>query len=146
MQNYNVFIFNINFFSKLTNKFLYLWTKFLWLFFCFYWLVPGNKKNIATYKTNEIINQINTIEFVDYPDLWKEVDKFEKKSLTKSAYQSVQKIYRRAKKDNNSPQIIKHCSIYPNIWCSWKKTGQFKNCTLYLEKELGGNKFPTFHI
>ena len=42
-----------------------------------------------------------------YPELWKEVEKFENDDLPKSANQSVEKIYQLAKKEQNSPQFVK---------------------------------------
>ena len=43
----------------------------------------------------------------DYASQWKKVDDFQKKGLTKSAIEEVDKIFIAAKKSNNDPQIIK---------------------------------------
>ncbi|REE80469.1 alpha-2-macroglobulin family protein [Lutibacter oceani] len=43
----------------------------------------------------------------NYDKMWKEVEQFEEKSLPKSAFNSVEIIYQKAKKANNSAQLIK---------------------------------------
>ncbi len=42
-----------------------------------------------------------------YEKLWEEVKAFEKQNLPQSAYKVVEKIYEKAKKENNDPQLIK---------------------------------------
>jgi hypothetical protein len=43
----------------------------------------------------------------DYDELWFEVERFEVDGLPKSALEIADKIYEKADKTNNSPQIIK---------------------------------------
>lgn len=43
----------------------------------------------------------------EYEKLWKEVDQLNKKGLPKSALEVVEKIYIKAKKENNTPEFIK---------------------------------------
>ncbi|GGK47489.1 MULTISPECIES: alpha-2-macroglobulin family protein [Flavobacteriaceae] len=43
----------------------------------------------------------------NYDKLWKEVQQFEEKSLPKSAFNTVEIIYKKAKKESNSAQLIK---------------------------------------
>ncbi|WP_160129304.1 alpha-2-macroglobulin family protein [Kordia antarctica] len=43
----------------------------------------------------------------EYSNLWNEVTALEKKGLTKSAFEKVSDIHKRAKRDQNNPQIIK---------------------------------------
>ena len=43
----------------------------------------------------------------NYEDSWKQVQKFEEDNLPKSALKEVDKIYASAKKENNTPQLIK---------------------------------------
>tara|TARA_R110001583_G_scaffold87485_2_gene228151 strand:+ start:1570 stop:7686 length:6117 start_codon:yes stop_codon:yes gene_type:complete len=43
----------------------------------------------------------------NYDKLWKEVQQFEEKSLPKSAFKIVETIYKKAKIEGNSPQLIK---------------------------------------
>src|SRR5687767_3848397 len=42
-----------------------------------------------------------------YTELWKKVEAFESKGLTKSALEEVKKIYTKAKSENNAPQLVK---------------------------------------
>ncbi|WP_430411989.1 alpha-2-macroglobulin family protein [Kordia sp.] len=63
-------------------------------------------KNILTIFMIVLFSQFSNAQ-QSYSDLWKEVATFEKKGLTKSAFEKVSEISKRAKNDQNNPQIIK---------------------------------------
>ena len=52
-------------------------------------------------------NKDVNMKFDKYENEWKNVEKLEKKGLTKSILDTVQVIYEKAKKDNNINQVIK---------------------------------------
>lgn len=63
-------------------------------------------KNILTIFMIVLFSQFSNAQ-QEYSNLWKEVESLEKKGLTKSAFQKVTEISKRAKRDRNNPQIIK---------------------------------------
>ncbi|WP_298422320.1 alpha-2-macroglobulin family protein [uncultured Kordia sp.] len=63
-------------------------------------------KNILTIFMIVLFSQFSNAQ-QEYSNLWKEVERLEKKGLTKSAFERVSEISKRAKRDRNNPQIIK---------------------------------------
>ena len=63
-------------------------------------------KNILTIFMIVLFSQLSNAQ-QEYSNLWKEVASFEKQGLTKSAFKKVSEIHKRAKRDQNNPQIIK---------------------------------------
>jgi len=67
----------------------------------------SHKKDAAEQALSKPV-YMKSVSFDSYSSLWDKVKAFEKKGLTKSALDFVQNtIYPRAKKDNNTPQIVK---------------------------------------
>jgi len=106
----------------------------------------SNKNNNNTnYQEQKIINTIKNMQFTGYPDMWEEVKKYEKKGLTKSAYEIVKKIYLRAKKEQNSPQIIKSLLYQSKYMMQLEENSQLKIIQNF-EKEIAENTPPTSNI
>jgi len=80
-----------------------------------------------------------------YPELWKEVEKFENDDLPKSANQSVEKIYQLAKKEQNSPQLVK-ALLYQSKYTMDLEEDAELIIVQRLEKELAESTFPTQNI
>ena len=67
-------------------------------------IVKSNRTNMMdsfTFRNNSLHDKIV------YEKLWQKVDSLDKKGLPKSALEVVEKIYKKAKEDKNSPQYIK---------------------------------------
>ena len=71
----------------------------------------------------------------NYNKQWKQVDEFVKKGLTKSALDEVTKIYEAAKKDKNSPQIIKALLYEVTLNRNIQENANVKSISL-VEKEM----------
>jgi uncharacterized protein YfaS (alpha-2-macroglobulin family) len=80
-----------------------------------------------------------------YPELWKEVEKFENDDLPKSANQSVEKIYQLAKKEQNSPQLVKALLFQSKYAMDLEEDAELL-IVQRLEKELSESTFPIQNI
>jgi TonB-dependent SusC/RagA subfamily outer membrane receptor len=81
----------------------------------------------------------------NFKELWNEVQKFELDNLPKSALKVVETIYAKAKKDNNTSQIIKSLLYESKFALTLEENAQLlivKN----LKKEILENDFPTKNI
>jgi len=63
-------------------------------------------KNILAIFMIVLFSQLSNAQ-EHYANLWKEVASFEKQGLTKSAFEKVSELHKKAKRDQNNPQIIK---------------------------------------
>ncbi|NNK73921.1 MAG: alpha-2-macroglobulin [Flavobacteriaceae bacterium] len=64
-------------------------------------------RSILTLSLLLLISQMTQSQNAPYENLWNEVEQLELEGRPKSALSVLDKIYKRAKKDNNSPQLIK---------------------------------------
>lgn len=77
----------------------------------------------------------------DYNKLWKKVDSLTNKGLTKSALEVVNGIYTLAKKENNSPQLVK--SILKRMKLESQMEEFALEKSIYkLNEEIAGSNFP----
>ena len=84
-------------------------------------------------------------KFNNYEKEWKEVEQFELKGLPKSALAEVEKIYKKAKKKKDHPQIIKSLLYKSKFALSLEEDAQLKVINS-LKEELTENSFPTKNI
>ena len=80
-----------------------------------------------------------------YPNLWKEVQKLELKNLPKSALEITDKIYKKAKEENNSPQLIKSL-IYQSKFALILKENAHLQVIQHLKNEITKETTPTKNI
>ncbi|MFN7014228.1 MAG: hypothetical protein ACK4ON_08175, partial [Bacteroidia bacterium] len=83
----------------------------------------------------------NNKNMKSYNSEWKKVDSLEKKGLTESALKVVESIYKSAKQENNSPQVIK-ALIYRAKFYSYKEEDALVKSILFLEKDAEELNFP----
>ncbi|UAY52690.1 alpha-2-macroglobulin family protein [Ferruginibacter albus] len=81
----------------------------------------------------------------DYAANWKKVDQLEKKGLTKSALQEVQKIYALAVKENNDVQQVKAC-IYQANYKTALQEGSAQSNIFYFDTLVSKAKVPAKNI
>jgi len=80
-----------------------------------------------------------------YKDQWKKVENFELKDLPKSALAEVSLIYNKAKKENNSNQIIKTLLFESKFALVLEEDAQLKIIS-DLKEEIRKNNIPTSNI
>ncbi len=105
----------------------------------------GNKKKTIQ---NEEEIQISNLTFnysEDYNELWNTVTSQEKKGLYKSALSTVQEILVLAKKDENTPQIVK-CLIYKMKYNSYLKEDNYKIALDEIQQTASAADFPLKQI
>ncbi len=78
-------------------------------------------------------------------DQWKIVEQFEKKGLPKSALAEVEKIYKKAKRTKNHPQVVKTLLYKSKYALTLEENAQLKIIN-ELKKESGTTGFPTKNI
>ena len=78
-------------------------------------------------------------------DQWKKVEQFELKGLPKSALVEVEKIYKKAKKKKNHPQIIKSLLYTSKFALTLEEDAQLKVIN-QLKQEITENSYPTKNI
>ena len=78
-------------------------------------------------------------------DQWKIVEQFELKGLPKSALAEVEKIYKKAKRTKNHPQLIKTLLYKSKFALTLEENAQL-NIINELKKEIAENNFPTKNI
>ncbi|SNR77759.1 alpha-2-macroglobulin family protein [Lutibacter flavus] len=83
--------------------------------------------------------------FNDYEKYWKEVENFEKENLPKSALKIAENIYKKAKKDNNTPQIIKTLMYQSRFALTLEEDAQL-NIIDSFKSEISSSEFPTKNI
>lgn len=81
----------------------------------------------------------------NYSMLWKKIDDFVSKGLTKSALAEVDKIYNAAKKSNNDPQVIKSLLYKITLKQNIEEDASVKSIDT-LEREIAGSKQPAKSI
>ncbi|HEY9340980.1 MAG TPA: MG2 domain-containing protein, partial [Hanamia sp.] len=81
----------------------------------------------------------------NYTSQWKKVEDFQKKGLTKSALEEVDKIFSMAKRNNNDPQIIKSLLFKINLQQNIQEDASVKSIDS-LEKEIVIAKEPAKSI
>src|SRR5665647_2899613 len=75
----------------------------------------------------------------DYTNEWKKVEALQKKGLTKTAIDEVEKIYRSAKTNKNNPQIIKSLLFKINLGKDISENASAKSIDS-LEREITAAK------
>jgi len=81
----------------------------------------------------------------NYSKDWYKVESFEIDGLPKSALAEVEKIYKKAKKDKNDPQLVKTLLYISKFALTLEEDAQL-NTILSLKKEAAASKFPTKNI
>lgn len=82
---------------------------------------------------------------IDYDKKWKQTEKFVKEGLPKSALKVVDDIYKTAKEENNSPQLIKSLIYRISLQSKFQEDGILKSIT-YFEKEISTSAEPVKQI
>ncbi len=101
-----------------------------------------NKKSTAnTNNNNQEMTALNFNFEEDYQNLWDTVAKHEGDGLYKSALTTVKEIYQEAKKDENTPQVIK-ALIYKMKYNSYIEEDDFVKALYELETIAKTAKFP----
>lgn len=93
------------------------------------------------YTKREKSNDIVISENDSYSKLWKKVDSCEAKGLTESALKVVERIYLKAKTENNAPQFVK-AVIHKMKFESYKEEFSTEKTITQLRKEVENAKFP----
>ena len=81
----------------------------------------------------------------NYPDAWRTVDSLDKQRLPKSAQEQVEKIYKRARLENNYPQIVKSV-IYRSKYVSQLEEEGMAKVIANWEEEIKNADAPTQQI
>ncbi len=84
-------------------------------------------------------------DYNKYSKLWKDVEQFEKDGLPKSALKVVEDIAKKAKNDNNTPQIVKTLMYKSKFALTLEEDAQL-NIVKDFKKEIALNEFPTKNI
>jgi len=105
----------------------------------------GQKINQTDDNNSKTVQSILNMKFTSYPDLWQKVRNYEKDGRTKSAYEVVKLIYKTAKEDQNSPQIIKALLYQSKYMMQLEEDSQLKIIQNF-EKEIAENSVPTKNI
>jgi hypothetical protein len=84
-------------------------------------------------------------KFDDFSKQWETVEQFEIKGLPKSALAEVEKIYKKAKKTKNHPQLIKSLLYKSKFAITLEEDAQLKVIN-QLKKEIANNSTPTKNI
>ena len=103
---------------------------------------PKTEKNIAPHN---ISTKTPQMQFNDYSSYWEQVKKFEKKGLTKSALEIVKKIYTKAEKEKNSPQIVKSLLYQSKYMLRITEEAQLKIIKQF-EQEIAKQSTPTKNV
>ncbi len=91
------------------------------------------------------IDSMKQVHYSSYPDLWQKVIKYEKNGLTKSAYKLVKEIYTKAKKEHNSPQIVKSLLYQSKYMMQLEEDSQLKIVHKF-EQEIASSQPPVKNI
>lgn len=81
----------------------------------------------------------------NYESLWKQVEKHEKDRMTKSALKVVESISKKAKADNNTPQIIK-ALLYLSKYAMTLEENAMLSIVTDFKAEIPKSDFPTKNI
>ncbi|ARV16662.1 alpha-2-macroglobulin family protein [Polaribacter sp. SA4-12] len=81
----------------------------------------------------------------NYDNLWLEVEKFEVDNLPKSALNSVDKIYTKAEKENNSSQLIKSLFYKSKFSLTLEEDAQLKVINSF-KKHISESELPTKNV
>ena len=81
----------------------------------------------------------------NFENLWLEVEKFEVDNLPKSALKIVEKIYTKAEKESNSPQVIKALFYKSKFSLTLEEDAQLKVINEF-KKHIYKSSFPTKNI
>ncbi|WP_046756895.1 alpha-2-macroglobulin family protein [Kordia jejudonensis] len=101
-------------------------------------------KNILTLFMIVLFSQFSNAQ-QNYLSLWKEVETFDKKGLTKSAFEKVSEIAALAKRDKNNPQIIKAFLKKASYQLILEEDAQL-TIVNDLKAEIATQSFPTKNI
>ncbi|NOZ12854.1 MAG: hypothetical protein GXO69_04295 [Acidobacteria bacterium] len=80
-----------------------------------------------------------------YQKLWKKVEKLEQKGKLKRSEKRVDKIYNRALKDKNAPQIVR-AILYKTRYISYREKYIYEDTIPFLEKQVKIQPFPVKNI
>ncbi len=101
------------------------------------------QKSIVTLSLILLFSTLVTAQSYDSCEKdWKKVEQFELKRLPKSALTEVEKIYKKAKKEGNDPQLIKTLLYKSKFALTLEEDAQL-NIINTLKKEAAEHKFPT---
>ena len=81
----------------------------------------------------------------NFDELWTDVEKFELDNLPKSALRIVDKIYNKAAKENNSPQLIKSLFYKSKFLLNLEENAQL-NVINQFKEQIAQQTFPTKNI
>ena len=112
----------------------------IFLFAC-----SGNKNTSTDNKISEKAQKIINMNYNSYAEFWQEIKQLEKKGLTKTAYQLTQKIYDKAKTEQNSPQLIKVLLYQSKYMMKIEENSQLKIIEKFYQ-EIAQNEAPTKNI
>ena len=90
-------------------------------------------------------NQSNAQKLDNYNNLWKRIQLYEVKSLPKSALKVVDSVYKKAKENNNSPQLIKALIYKSKFVLTLEENAQLK-VIQQLKSEIKTTKTPSKNI
>jgi len=82
---------------------------------------------------------------IDYDKKWKQTEEFVNEGLPKSALKVVDEIYKTAKEENNSPQLIKSLIYRISLQSKFQEEGILKSIT-YFENEIKTSEEPVKQI
>lgn len=104
-------------------------------------------KKIATIFTLILFSQMGQSQSTDdsYSSLWQRVQKLEKEAMTKSALDIVALISKKAKKEQNSVQIVKSLIYTSKYALNLEEDAQLKIVSDF-KQEIGQSQFPTKNI
>lgn len=82
---------------------------------------------------------------IDYDKKWKQTEEFVNEGLPKSALKVVDEIYKTAKEENNSPQLIKSLIYRISLQSKFQEDGILKSIS-YFENEMKSSEEPVKQI
>lgn len=82
---------------------------------------------------------------IDYDKKWKQTEEFVNEGLPKSALKVVDEIYKTAKEENNSPQLIKSLIYRISLQSKFQEEGILKSI-IYFENEIKTSEEPVKQI
>ena len=91
------------------------------------------------------VSNAQSKQFDNYQKQWKLVEQFELKGLPKSALVEVEKIYKKAKKKRNHPQLIKSLIYKSKFVLTLEENAQLKVID-QLKEEIASNSYPTKNV
>ncbi|MGE5342418.1 MAG: alpha-2-macroglobulin family protein [Candidatus Omnitrophota bacterium] len=126
--------------SKLKHSFILSGIGILLLAVIFFVVFPGHAGTLSPQKTQKIKEE-KMENSQDYESMWKQVTQLIEKNLPKSALPIVEKIYQRAKADQNQGQIVK-ALIHKMLFIQEINENGFVEAQKQLLNALANSQFP----